>query len=303
MKLLRHAVHRTVVNAVLAVAPLQRLPVQIGNITEHTINEEVFLHKTDEALYLALRERMPRLAELCLEAHGLHECLIILLPHRMPFHVPVKDYALHVVCEDKSRNAHILKGVDHADEEVFLPGIGKELHVPLPAMMADHSEAGHLKLGSVWIQNLCEAPIHLKCFPRLGRVTATAVALRRDLLPLGRQEMLVRGDVTFDGTTAPGEAHFLKTFQAYSGIADAATEHAVENGRIAIQNLRPLLTCEAVRHFAKAICFQAAKLRTAQACPTAQLGQIDLIDAFEFAMCFFHFRNGLCYNGHEAIAV
>ena len=216
MKLLRHAVHCTVVNTVLAVAPLQCLPIQIGNIAEHTINEEVFLHKADEALYLVLRERMPQLTELCLETHGLSECLIILLPHRMPFRVPVKDYAFHVVCEDKSRNAHVLECMDQTDKEILLPGIGKELHVPLPAIMADHSEASHLKLGPSWIQNLCEAPVHLKCFSRLGHVTATAVALWCDLLALGRQKMLVRGDVTFNGTTAPSEAHFLKTFQAYS---------------------------------------------------------------------------------------
>ena len=70
-------------------------------------------------------------------------------------------------------------------------------------MMADHSETSHLKLGAVRIQNFGEAPIHLKCFPRLGRVTATAVALRCDLLALCRQEMLVRGDVLLhDGCTA-----------------------------------------------------------------------------------------------------
>jgi hypothetical protein len=50
VQLLRHVIYGSVVNTVLAVAPFQRLPVQIGNITEHTINEEVFLHKADEAL-------------------------------------------------------------------------------------------------------------------------------------------------------------------------------------------------------------------------------------------------------------
>ena len=133
--------------------------------------------------------------------------------------------------------------------------LGEELNVPLPAMMTDHSEAGHLKLGTVWIQDLCEAPVHLERFSRLGRVTTATIALRCDLLALGWDEMFVRGDVTFNGTTAPGEAHFLKTFQAYSGIADTVAEHAVENGRIAVQNLHSSLTYEPVRRFAKAVCF------------------------------------------------
>ena len=80
MKLLRYAVDRPVLNAVLPVAPFQSLPVQIANVAEHPIDEEVLLHKADEALDLSLRERMPRLAELCLEADSLHECLVILLP-------------------------------------------------------------------------------------------------------------------------------------------------------------------------------------------------------------------------------
>ena len=173
----------------------------------------------------------------------------------MSLHVPANDHALHVAREDKSRNAHVQKRMDHADEEILLPRIGEELYVPLPAMMADHGETDRLKLGAVRIQNFGGAPIHLECFSWLGRVATAAIALRRDLLPLGRQEMLVPGDVTFDGTTAPGEAHFLKTFHAYRGIADATAEHAVENGRIAVQDLRPLLTGEAMRYFTKAVGF------------------------------------------------
>ncbi len=229
MQLLRHAVDRLVVNAVLSTAPVQSLPVQVGDVAEYPINKEVFLYKADEALHLPLRERMPWLAELCLEADGLHERLIILLPYRMSFQIPADDHALHVVREDEARHTHVLKGVDYADEKVFLPRVGKELHIALPAMMTDHSKARHLKLGTVRTQHFCEAPIHLKRFSRPGRVTAASIALRRDLLALCRDEVLVCGDVALDRASASGKAYLLKAFQTNSGIADATAEHAVEN--------------------------------------------------------------------------
>lgn len=125
MKLLRYAVDCPVVNAVLPVAPFQGLPVQIANVAEHPVDEEVLLHKADEAFDLSLRERMPRLTELRLKADGLHERLIILLPYRMSLQIPADDHALHIVRKDEARNAHVLKGVDHTDEEVFCLALGK----------------------------------------------------------------------------------------------------------------------------------------------------------------------------------
>ena len=71
----------------------------------------------------------------------------------MPFNVSADSYTFHVVREDKSRNAHVLKRTDNADEEILLPRIGEELHIPLTATMTDHSEASYLKLGTVWVQN------------------------------------------------------------------------------------------------------------------------------------------------------
>ena len=96
----------------------------------------------------------------------------------MSIQIPADDHALHIIREDKARNAHVLKGVDHTDEEVFLPRVGKELHIPLSAMMADHSKAGDPVDSPLAVHHLREAPIHLESFSRLCHVAATAVPLR-----------------------------------------------------------------------------------------------------------------------------
>ena len=92
--------------------------------------------------------------------------------------IPADDHALHIIREDGARNAHVLKGVDHTDEEVFLPRVGKELHITLSAMMADHSKASDSVDSPLAVQHLREAPIHLESFSRLCHVAATAVPLR-----------------------------------------------------------------------------------------------------------------------------
>ena len=48
---------------------------------------------------------------------------------------------LHVVGEDILRNLHVLEGVNHSNEQVLLLGVGKEFHVLLSAMVANHGEA------------------------------------------------------------------------------------------------------------------------------------------------------------------
>ena len=61
--------------------------------------------------------------------------------------------------------------------------------------MADHDEASHSENLFVVIQDIRETPVHLVVFTGTGRIAAPAVALRRDLLTLGGDEMLVGGDV------------------------------------------------------------------------------------------------------------
>ena len=86
-----------VVSAILLVAPVQCGPVQVCNIPEDPSNKEVLLYEANQALYLALGKRMPRLAELCLEAHCFHKGLVVLLPDRMALKVPVEDHTFHIV--------------------------------------------------------------------------------------------------------------------------------------------------------------------------------------------------------------
>ncbi len=92
------------------------------------------------------------------------------------------------------------------------------------------SEANHLKLGTETIQDSCKAPINLERFSRFGHVTAASITLQREMLALRRQEMLVCCNAAFDRASTFGEAHRLKIFQTYSGIADAAVQRTAENG-------------------------------------------------------------------------
>ena len=89
MQLLRHTGGGLVVGAVLLVAPVQRGPVQIRNVPEDPSHQEVLLYETNQAFYLSFSEGMPRLAELCLEAHRFHKGLVVFLPDRMPLEVTV----------------------------------------------------------------------------------------------------------------------------------------------------------------------------------------------------------------------
>ena len=88
--------------------------------------------------------------------------------------------------------------MDHANEQILLPGIGEELNVTLPAMVADHGKACCAVDLPVVVQNICEAPVHLVGLAGICGIATTSVALRRNLLPLGWQEMLVGGNVVFD---------------------------------------------------------------------------------------------------------
>ena len=115
----------------------------------------------------------------------------------MPLHVSVNDHTLHVAREDKCRNTHVLKCINHTDEEILLPGVREKLYIPLPAIMTNHSEASNMKLGTIWIKDLCKPLVHLERFSWPGHIASTMVALWRKLLALGRQKMFVRSNVFF----------------------------------------------------------------------------------------------------------
>ena len=72
---------------------------------------------------------MPGLTEPSLESHSPHELLIVGLPDRLAVLVPSDDRTLHIVGENIPGNTHVLKGMDHANEQILLLGIGEELHI------------------------------------------------------------------------------------------------------------------------------------------------------------------------------
>ena len=90
--------------------------------------------------------------------------------------------------------------------------------------MADHGEASHSVNPFIVIQNIRETPVHLVGFTGTGRIAAPAAALRRDLLSLGGDEMLVGGDVPFHCAVTSRKANSLQTCQANSRITDSASQ-------------------------------------------------------------------------------
>lgn len=115
----------------------------------------------------------------------------------MALQITVQHNAFHIVGKHNLGHSHVHKGVDHPNEQVFLPGVGEKLNVPLTAVVTDHGEACCTVGISVIVQHICEAPVHLVGLARRCGVTAPSVSLRRHLLPLGRYEMLVGGNVFF----------------------------------------------------------------------------------------------------------
>ena len=128
------------------------------------------------------------------------------------------------LCKQEHRNDflkyNVLKCVDHSYKEVFLLGIGKELNIALSAMMADHSEASYAVALSIVVQHIGKAPVHLVSLTGICGITATPVALRCSLLPLGRKKILMGGDVVLYNGQLTIEARLLQTLQDDCGVAD-----------------------------------------------------------------------------------
>ena len=88
--------------------------------------------------------------------------------------------------------------MDHANEQILLFGIGKELHISLTAMVTNHGEAGRGIFRSVIVQNLSKASVHLVNLSGICSEPTATVALRGYQLPFGRHKVLVRCNVVFD---------------------------------------------------------------------------------------------------------
>lgn len=209
MNLLGYPVHRPVVSTILSVSPFHRLPVQVGYMVEYSAGKEIVFHKPHQALYLTFGKGMAGFAELCLKTKSLHEGLVVLLPDRMALQIPVQHDAFHIVSQDEFGHPHVLKGMDHSNEQVFLFGVGKKLNVALAAVVADHSEACRTVGVSVVVQHICEAPVHLVGLARCCGVTTSTVSLGSNLFPLGWDEVLVSGNVPFHCAAASGKTNLL----------------------------------------------------------------------------------------------
>ena len=100
-------------------------------------------------------------------------------------------------------------------------------------MVTDHGKAGGAVGLPVIVQNICKAPVHLVGLTGPRRVAAPAVSLRRDLLALGRDQVLVGGDVLlYDCCTAvkPG---LTQTIQYDRRVLDTLPEQAVNDAGVA----------------------------------------------------------------------
>ena len=145
-----NAVDGTPIARTLRDAPGQRICVQLRDVGERASGEEVPFYEPHQALDLPLGKRVARLAEPGLEADAGHEGGVIGLPDGASLKVAADDDAFHVVGQDVVGHTHQHEGMNHADKQVFLTGIGEEFDVTGATVMAYHREAGNL-IGTVII--------------------------------------------------------------------------------------------------------------------------------------------------------
>ena len=126
--------------------------------------------------------------------------------------------------------------------------------------MTDHGKAGNTVFTSVRRQDIRKAPVHLVGFSRLRRVPTAAVALRRDLLTFGGDEMLMSGNVPLHGTAASSEPHLSQAFMAYYRITDTVAQHCIQYRAVPVEYVLLLWLRFCARRFLKSVCLEAAKL-------------------------------------------
>lgn len=251
-----------IISSILPVTPVQCGPVQIRNVPEHTAHQEVLLDEPDEPFYLTFGKGVPGLAELRAEADRFHKCLVILLLYGISLEIPVENHTFHIVSENVWGDTHAGKAVDHADEQVLLLGIGEELHIPLPAVVADHGEAGDLIFAAVIVCYPGEASVHLKGLSGLRSEPLTPASLGSHQLPFGRHKEAVGRDIVLDRGQSTGIACLLKPLQAYLSVGNTLDKELVQNGRVAGEyRLSGLTALQTVGLERKVILLESAQLR------------------------------------------
>ena len=176
---------------------------------------------------------MSWLAQLCFESDGLHEGLVIGLLDRMPVRVPAAHDALHVVCQDILGDPHEIKSMDHSDEQVLLFCVGKEFHIPLAAVMANHGKAGAPVTASIHTVRLDKSPVHLVGFAGSRAVTPAAVPLRIHQHSFRRDKVLMVFDIYADLCLAAGITVLPQPLKADSRVCYIPAQQVIQEARIA----------------------------------------------------------------------
>ena len=243
---------------------------------------------------------MAGLTELSLETHSPHELLIVLLPKGMPVLVPPDNHAFHVVRKDILRDAHVPEPVEHTNEQIFLLGVGEELHIPLTAVVADHSKAGNRVFFSGERLDLGKAPVHLERVSGAGGVPPPTVSLRSNRIASRRNEMLVRQDVVFNRGLAASISVCTEPAEAHSGVCHAVLQQTIQDTCIAAQErgARFPALC-GVLSVLKAVLLHPAQSGAGNPGTALQLCKIDLLQRELVSLLGHHLLNGLCHNrGH-----
>ena len=142
----------------------------------------------------------------------------------MPVLVPPDNHAFHVVRKDILRDAHVPEPVEHTNEQIFLLCIGEELYIPLPAVVANHSEAGGVVFTSIVCLYLRKAPVHLKRLSGTGRVPSPTVSLRFNCMTRGGNKIMVGRDVVLDDGFTTSESTLAKFIKAHDRVYNACFE-------------------------------------------------------------------------------
>ena len=153
--------------------------------------------------------------------------------------------------------------MDHPNKQVFLPGVGEELNIPLAAMVTDHGKTGNAVGLSILIQNIRESPVHLVGFTGLCDVLTATIPLRRNQLVFGRNKVFVGGDILFYNGRPSFKASLLQTLQYDRGILDALAQQAVQQASITAEFCDPMSTAfGAARQVLKAVSLESAQSAT-----------------------------------------
>ena len=101
------------------------------------------------------------------------------------------------------------------------------------SMVTDHGKAGDAVGLPVIVQNICKAPVHLVGLTGPRRVAAPTIFLRCDLLALGRDQVLVGGDILLYDCCPAVKPGLAQTIQYDRRVLDTLPEQAVNDAGVA----------------------------------------------------------------------